>query len=83
MTLSANFSKATWHTFIQTGVLYDVTLVCCDPFTETHGVVVVAADHWSVTAHVGGTVCSPWSIGCTSDVSLVCDGGPAGLMELL
>ena len=47
LTLSAKFFLATWQTFIQTGVLYDVTLVCCDPFTETHGVVVVAADQWS------------------------------------
>ena len=31
----------------------------------------------------GGTYCSPWSIEGTSDVSLVCDGGPVGLMELL
>ena len=50
LTLSAKFFLATWQTFIQTGDLYDVALVCCDPFTETHGVVVVAADHWSAIA---------------------------------
>ena len=33
--------------------------------------------------HVGGTDCSPWSNRGTSDVSLECDGGPVGLMELL
>ena len=53
--------------------------MCEEESIGTHGVVL----HALVTAHVWRDLPSPWSIEDTSDVSLACDEGPVGLMELL
>ena len=52
---------------------------CDEESFGTHVVVL----HALVIAHVWRDLSSPWSIEGTSDVSLACDEGPGGLMELL
>ena len=55
------------------------SLECEEGPCGAHGVVV----HALVTAHACKDLPSPGSAGDTRDVSLACDEGPVGLMELL